>query len=103
MLNDETTNRGSLNSCGSKCTRHELTLTSEESQVIWLTAHTWDQRCVASFCQVSTSNKANHTIKVGNNKPWRFYNLYGDLQLEPFSMEAGQSVTVAIEWNWGDR
>ena len=64
-------------------------MTSEVSQVVWLTAHTWDQRCMSSFCQVTTSNKANHSIRVGNNNIRRFYNLYGDLQLEPFSMEAG--------------
>ena len=91
MINDETTSRGSLSSCGSSCTRHELTVTSEVSQIVWLTAHTWDQRCMATFCQVTSSSKANHSVKVGNTVR-RFYNLYGDLQIEPFSMEAGQSI-----------
>ena len=33
----------------------------------------------------------------------QFFNLYGDLQFEPFSMDAGESVNVVVEWNWAER
>ena len=42
MLDDTTSTDGQFSQCGSNCTRHQLTLTSDVRQTVWLTAHTWD-------------------------------------------------------------
>ena len=44
MLGDNTQsdNPGDTYYCGSLCTKHTLTLTSEVEQKVWVSAHTWD-------------------------------------------------------------
>ena len=48
-LNDTSalTNPGAYSWCGSKCTRHTLSITSTVAQDVYITAHTWDDRCMA--------------------------------------------------------
>ena len=52
-LNDSTIPTGSCPHCGAKCTRHELAITNQSTlaQLVYLTAHTWDQRCIANSCE----------------------------------------------------
>ena len=52
MLNDQTANDGQWKDCGSSCKRHELTLKSDVDQTIYLSMHTWPQRCYGYNCQV---------------------------------------------------
>ena len=104
MLNDSTPANGKFQSCGSKCSRHELTLTSDVDQTVWLTAHTWHERCMSYECDRNSPNGANHAVKLGDEY-WerRFWNLNGDLQFDPFVMRAGESIDIVAEWNWSDR
>jgi hypothetical protein len=76
-LNDTT---GSNNSspawfCGEECTEHKFTLTSAVAQEVWLTAHTWDDRCMANKCKsddwtkfhgVSAEGVGNVIFKYGD-------------------------------------
>jgi hypothetical protein len=41
--------------CGTDCTQHEFTLTSSVDQEVWLTAHTWDERCMADQCKTGSN------------------------------------------------
>ena len=50
MLDDQTNNPGRLQTCGSSCTSHKLTLTTDKEVSVHLTAHTWDSRGVAEEC-----------------------------------------------------
>ena len=61
-LNDNTNSPGSYDWCGAKCTRHELTLTSEVAQTIYLTAHTWDDRGMPD--KQCTSENFDHSLGV---------------------------------------
>ena len=48
-LNDTTgaNNSSPASFCGEECTEHKFTLTSAIEQEVWITAHTWDDRCMA--------------------------------------------------------
>ena len=61
-LNDNTNSPGAYDWCGAKCTRHELTLTSEVAQTIYLTAHTWDDRGMPD--KQCTSENFDHSLGV---------------------------------------
>ena len=41
-LDDKTRPNGQLPDCGKKCVRHELQITSEVMQDVWVSAHRWD-------------------------------------------------------------
>ena len=43
-LNDQTTPNGTDSDCGSTCVRHDLSVTSEVDQTVYVEAHTWDDR-----------------------------------------------------------
>lgn len=103
MLDDKTSEPGTIKTCGAACTRHEMTLTSEVEQIVWLTAHTWDERCLAPKCQTMPTNNASHSVQLGTRYIKPFWGLYSDLQLDPFMLGAGDSIKVYLEWNWADR
>ena len=50
MLNDTTEPNGSFHYCGEECTRHTVTLMSDTTQTVYLTAHTWDKRSMGDTC-----------------------------------------------------
>jgi len=66
-LNDTSsaTNPGSYGWCGSKCTRHVLTITSSVEQDVYMTAHTWDSRCLANKCESWTTGLAHCFYREG--------------------------------------
>lgn len=41
-LDDKTRPNGQMQDCGKKCVRHELSITSEVTQNVWVSAHRWD-------------------------------------------------------------
>ena len=51
-------NPGRWSFCGSECTRHELTLASDTTQMIYLTMNTWQSRCTPEEC----GNNPKHYI-----------------------------------------
>ena len=55
---------GVSSSCGSKCTLHTLTITSDVAQTVYVTAHTWDNRGMPQSCVNYT--KSPHVFRV----PW---------------------------------
>ena len=52
-------NPGKWSWCGSECTRHTLTLKSDVTQDVYLTAHTWEDHCEKGQCSF---NKSRHSI-----------------------------------------
>ena len=66
-LNDTSaaTNPGSYSMCGSKCTRHVLTITSAVEQDVYMTAHTWDSRCLANKCESWTTGLKHSFYRPG--------------------------------------
>ena len=51
--------------CGSKCTRHVLTITSAVEQDVYMTAHTWDSRCMADKCESWTTGLTHSFYRPG--------------------------------------
>lgn len=53
MINDQKhdTNPGRRSWCGSQCTRHELYISSDVTQTVYVTAHTWDERSMGDTCR----------------------------------------------------
>ena len=50
-LNDPGEGNGTHHWCGASCTRRELTLTSAETQDVYVTVHTWDKRALPNQCE----------------------------------------------------
>ena len=104
MLDDQTSEPGAMRTCGAGCTRHAMTLTSEVDQKVWLTAHTWDKRCLAANCKTfSYTDPTKHSVQLGTRYIRPFWDNYDDLQLDPFTMTAGETIKVFTEWDWSDR
>lgn len=78
-------------------------MTSEVDQKVWVSAYTWDERCMSYTCNKTSTNGANHVVKVGSGPLTRFWNLNGDLQFDPITMHAGDEVEIIAEWNWSDQ
>lgn len=51
MLDDNSNSPGKLSWCGSECTRHEFTVTSDVAQYLFVTFHTWDRRSLGESCE----------------------------------------------------
>jgi len=68
-LNDTSaaTNPGQEDWCGRKCTRHVLTVTTEVEQDVIISAHTWEDRCMAEKCLARSSQKVNSIFIVEPN------------------------------------
>ena len=106
MLNDPHENPGRYSWCGSACSRHTLQLHSAVEQTVYLTAHTWDDRCMADSCVDSWgsqdgSNETEHSIKIPSDVYVRTW-MYGANQLKPFKMGAGETIDVTLEMNFTD-
>ena len=43
-------NPGSYEKCGSACTRHYVNVTSDVDQMVYVSAHTWDDRMTGADC-----------------------------------------------------
>ena len=97
MLNDQLDSPGSWPFCGSECTRHMLTLTSEVDQTIYLTAHTWDDRGMAAQCKDSSRN---FQFIWSNKFQYAWGWNYGELQVAPFTLTAGEELTLYLELGW---
>lgn len=75
---------------------HHLTLTSEVDQMIYLTAHTWHNRCIADMCQGGTFR---HSIYTEPTKSKSFKS--GSKQIELY-LEANTPLDVRTKWDWSD-
>ena len=88
-------------SVGNAEAEHNLTLTSSVAQTIYLTAHTWDARCMADQCEDwDYNNSGYHSVYV----PAASYNYtfkYGARQIE-FEIEADTPTNVRTRWDWTD-
>ena len=54
MLNDNTQAENPADEawwCGTDCTKHTVTVKSDVAQTVHITAHTWDDRCMADQCE----------------------------------------------------
>ena len=74
--------------CGSQCTRHTMTLKADMAQTIYLTAYTWDERGIPDDCE-KQDNNLYHAIVVSNLQNVYVWN-YGNYQMEPFRINAGE-------------
>lgn len=84
--------------CGSTCTRHTMTLKADVAQTIYLTAYTWGEMSIPDNCEKSDNNLFHAIVinKVDNVFVWNF----GDYNLEPIRMTAGETVKIEMEWNF---
>jgi hypothetical protein len=64
-LDDNTNSPGSNRNCGSGCTRHEFTLKSEKTQMVIVSANTWQDRGYPNSCKNgATRGSKRHVIEV---------------------------------------
>ena len=98
-LNDTTgaNNSSPASFCGEECTEHKFTLTSAIEQEVWITAHTWDDRCMAEQC-LSKWNENFHGLFVTGQDKKIFK--YGASYLKPFTMTAGETLDIRTVWNF---
>ena len=65
-----------------------------------MTAFTWNDRGIPDKCE-DKDNQLYHSLLISS-----FNNIfvwhYGDYDLEPFQMDAGQIVTIELEWNFSN-
>ena len=61
MLDDKTSVPGVSDSCGATCTRHDMTLTSDVDQTVYVSAQTWDS--LRADCK-KTSGTLRHNVSV---------------------------------------
>ena len=65
-LNDNSAkdNPGTWNGvCGSSCTRHTMSLKSDVTQTVYLTAYTWDDTGVPASC-FDSDNNLDHAMLI---------------------------------------
>ena len=85
--------------CGPTCTRHVLTLKSDVSQTVYLTAFTWGRKSIPESCEVKDDGTLKHAVKTSKmDEPAAFS--FGDKALAPFDMRAGDEIKVEVEWNF---
>ena len=102
MLDDQTNSPGTFYYCGSECTKHTVTVESDTTQTVYVTAHTWDKRSMGSTCNALWYNTGKyHSIKAPHDPYYRVFN-EGDHQLEPFVLTAGTPVDIDLEFDWSN-
>jgi len=77
-----------------------MTLKSDVVQKVYLTAFTWNDRGIPDQCQ-DKDNGLYHAIAIStlpNTYIWNF----GEYEMEPFTVQAGESVTIEMEWNFSN-
>ena len=73
--------------CGTECTQHTLTVKSDVAQDVWITAHTWDRRCISKKCW--SFDKLSNIMFPGDYSSLEFF-AFGDIQLDKITMAAGE-------------
>ena len=66
-LNDSTQPGGSSSYCGAgtgDCVKHELTITSEIEQQVWVAGHRWDQRGYGGSCAPDGDESVSNNLSV---------------------------------------
>ena len=86
--------------CGSKCTRHTMTLRADVAQTVYLIAHTWDDTGLANKCLESDTG-LNHAMLVSKLEDIFVWN-QGSYPLKPIKMAAGEVMKIELEWNFGN-
>ena len=121
MFDDPAERNGEDPKCGSGCTRHSLTVTSEADQTIWIGVHTWqyygyakDRLCPApsndhlnamgltgdnleSFVE-SSLDKKNIVVNQTTRDRMGWEN--GTNWLPSMVVSRGEAVDIAVEFNW---
>lgn len=100
--NSQADNPGDFYYCGAECTKHNLTITTDVTQEVYLTAHLWDSRGMSKSC--------NQHLGYGNTG--KYHSFYrpgaeyvmvfneGAMQLDAFTLEAGQPMDVWVEFDF---
>ena len=71
MLDDSTSEAGSLPWCGESCTRHTVTVKSDIEQTVYVTIHLWDKRSMGDTCDNLWKDTAlSHSYKVPQDDYW---------------------------------
>jgi hypothetical protein len=100
-LDDTTRSPGSNKKCGSECTRHEFTLTSDVTQTVYVSANTWSSRGYPDSCRdgaTKTNDGKKHILSVEGFKEVKFNK--GTEMFEPFIMKAGDTLDLYIEMDF---
>ena len=98
-LDDNTNSPGSNRNCGSRCTRHEFTLKSEKTQMVIVSANTWQDRGYPNSCKNgATRGSKRHVIEVQGHGTATFQ--HGNKMMSPFQMQAGQEINVVLEMDY---
>lgn len=64
-----------------------------------MTAYTWGRKSIPEACEALDNDKIKHAAKISTMKePLGFS--FGDKELPPFNMRAGETVTVEVEWDF---
>ena len=115
MLDDPAYKTGRDRNCGSSCTRHKLTVTSQVDQYIWVGAHTYRYYSYADepTCPAHTSDpllaQLGKTSGIKDSRKHVFFNKKersaqpwqaGDIWSGRMHVTAGESFTVEVEFNW---
>lgn len=66
-----------------------------------MTVYTWDQRQMPTSC-VNTKSSRRHGIYVPQIDRFVRTFRYGDVQLKKFSMDAGQTIDMTVEFNFAN-
>ena len=96
LLDDKTDSPGQWSWCGPTCTRHALTVSSSVAQTVHLTVNLWEARSYPRECR---KRNKYHSIYVEGNMSvdmWRD----GSKEVAPIEMEAGQTKSIMIEFDW---
>ena len=83
--------------CGTDCTQHKVTVKSDADQGVYITAHTWDDRCMADVCETWNVEKYHGMMLSGTWNTGLFK--YGAYQ-EFVEMTAGQEIEVTVTLNF---
>ena len=115
MIDDPAKRNGKDRNCGSKCTRHKLTVISDVAQHIWVGAHTYRYYSYADGEQCPSHSNDPLLAKLGKvnaNADKRKNMLFnkktksatgweaGDIWFPRMYVNAGEKFEVEIELNW---
>ena len=95
MLDDTTSVAGSYSTCGATCTRHNMKLTSDVDQTVFVTPQTWDNRCLGKTCKDIPRRRSLVRV-IGHS----FFSFTDSIQLPSFEMKAGETLVLETEWDW---
>ena len=81
--------------------RHELTVSSEIDQTIYLVAHTWDMRAYSPKCLKSAIEAGSHLLEVEWDTKTAYTFFFGSMTAPSHKIHAGESAKVTLTLNFG--